>query len=66
MQQLFMLLRHLVDPKFLVKEGSHLPVERTWKWIGKKGSKANCVDVFYHVIQEVSVRSERKSNKHYR
>lgn len=56
-----MLLCHLVDPKSLVNEGSHLLVERTWKRIGKKGSKANCIDVFYHVVKEVSVRSERKS-----
>ena len=66
MQQLFMLLCCLVDPRFLMKEGSHLLVEWTRKWIGKKCSKGNRVDVFYHVVKKVSVRSERKSNKYYR
>jgi len=49
-----------------MKEGSHLLVEWTRKWIGKKCSKGNRVDVFYHVVKKVSVRSERKSNKYYR
>lgn len=50
--------------KFLVTEAFHLLIERTWKWIWKKFSKSNCIDVFYHVIQQVPIRSERKS-KHY-
>lgn len=50
---------------FLVKEGFHLLIQRTWKWIWKKGSKGNCICIFYEVMKKVAIRSERKSNKHY-
>lgn len=51
--------------KFLGKEGFHLLIQRTGKWIWKKGSEGNCIYVFYQVMKKVAIRSERKSNKHY-
>lgn len=58
-----MLPGHLLEPKFLVKEESHLLVERTWKRIGNKSSEGNCIDVFHHVKEEVSIRSGEKEKK---